>query len=56
MNFEELGCEGVDWISLAQDWDKWPVLVNTVLNLQVSLKCEECLGQLRNYFSRYTVA
>ena len=47
--------EGLDWLNLSQDWDKWPVLVNTALNLRVSLKCEEFLGQLRNCFSRKTV-
>jgi len=56
MNFEEIGWEGVDWLNLSQDWDKWPVLANTVLNLRVSLKCEEFLGQLRNCFSGKTVA
>ena len=56
MNFEEIGWEDVDWINLAQDWDIWSVLVNTALNLQVSLKCEEFLGQLKNNFSRHTAA
>jgi hypothetical protein len=27
--------EGVEWMHLAQDRDKWRVLVNTVMNLQV---------------------
>jgi hypothetical protein len=35
MDFEERGCGGVDWISMAQDWDKWRALVNAVMNLQV---------------------
>jgi hypothetical protein len=26
---------GVDWIKLAQDRDRWPDLVNTVMNLRV---------------------
>ena len=26
----------VDWINLAQDSDKWPELVNTVMKLQVA--------------------
>jgi hypothetical protein len=26
---------GVEWIQLAQDIDRWRVLVNTVINLQV---------------------
>jgi hypothetical protein len=28
----ETGCDGVDWIGLAQDRDIWRVLVNAVLN------------------------
>jgi hypothetical protein len=31
----ELGCEGMDWIDLAQDRDRWEALVNAVMNLQV---------------------
>jgi hypothetical protein len=27
--------EGLDWIHLAQDRDRWRVLVNTVKNLRV---------------------
>ena len=26
---------GIDWIDLAQDRDRWRVLVNTVMNLRV---------------------
>jgi len=31
----ETGCEGVDWIHLAQDRGHWRALVDTVMNLQV---------------------
>jgi hypothetical protein len=31
----EIGCGGVNWIGLAQDRDKWRVLVNAVVNLRV---------------------
>jgi hypothetical protein len=30
-----IGWGGVDWISLAQDRDKWRALVNVVMNLRV---------------------
>jgi hypothetical protein len=30
----KIGCGGVDWIALAQDRDKWRVLVNSEMNLQ----------------------
>jgi len=35
MNLKEIGCEGVDWIELAQDSDQFRDLVNTVMNLRV---------------------
>jgi hypothetical protein len=31
----EVGCDGMDWIHLAEDRDQWRALVNTVMNLQV---------------------
>jgi hypothetical protein len=36
MDLREVGWEVVDWIHLAQDRDKWRVVVNTVMNLMVS--------------------
>jgi hypothetical protein len=30
-----MGWGGMDWIDLAEDWDQWKVLVNTVLNHRV---------------------
>jgi hypothetical protein len=36
MDFQEVGCGGVNWIELAQGRDRWQALVNAVLNLQVS--------------------
>ena len=35
MEFQEVGCEGMDWIKLAQDRDRWRALVNEVINLWV---------------------
>ena len=35
MDVKEMGCEGMDWIELAQDRDRWWVLVNVVMNLWV---------------------
>ena len=33
--FQGVGCRGMDWIDVAQDRDRWRVLVNAVMNLRV---------------------
>jgi hypothetical protein len=40
----------MDWIDLAQDRDQWRTLVNTVMNLQVPLKCWEVPKYLHNWW------
>jgi hypothetical protein len=35
MDLREIGCDGRDWIDLAQDRDQLRVLVNAVMNLRV---------------------
>ena len=42
-DLKELGCGYVDWIGLVQDRDRWQVLVNEVMNLQVPQNAEHFL-------------
>jgi len=35
MDFQEVGREGMDWIELAQDRDRWRALMTAVMNLWV---------------------
>jgi hypothetical protein len=35
MDLQEVECEGMDWIDLAQERDRWLALVNAVMNLWV---------------------
>jgi hypothetical protein len=35
MDIKEIRWSNMDWIGLAQDWDQWRALVNTVINLRI---------------------
>jgi len=35
MDLKEMGWEGIDWIDLARDRNKWQTSVNAVMNLRV---------------------
>jgi hypothetical protein len=52
----EVGCEGMDWIDLAHDRDRWRALVNAVTNLQVPLNARKFLTSREPVtFSRRTL-
>jgi transcription termination factor 2 len=35
MDLQEVGCEGMDWIAVAQNRNRWRALVNPVMNIRV---------------------
>jgi hypothetical protein len=35
IDLREIGWDGMEWINLAQDRDKWRALMNTVMELRV---------------------
>ena len=43
IDLQEVGYEGVDWIELAQNKDRWRALVNAIKNLPVPLNAENFL-------------
>jgi len=35
MDLQEVECEGMNWIYMAQDWDSWRTLANVIMSLRV---------------------
>jgi hypothetical protein len=38
IDLREAKLDGMDWINLAEDVNQWRALVNTIMNLRVSVK------------------
>jgi hypothetical protein len=54
-DLRETGWDGIDWIDLTQDRDRWRALVNMVMNLRVPLNCGKFLSSCTiGSFSRST--
>jgi hypothetical protein len=43
MHFQEVGCGGMDWADLVQDWDRWAGIFERGNKLWDSIKCGEFL-------------
>ena len=53
MDLQEVGCEGMDWIDVAQDRDEWQALVNVKLisSFKTYISNQHCK---RGYMFRFT--
>jgi hypothetical protein len=52
--FKKIGWEGVDWIDLAEDRDKWRTAMNTIMKLRVPQNGENyCNGFSRELVRLY---
>jgi hypothetical protein len=56
MDLQDLGCVDMDWIGLAEDRDRWRVLVKAVINFWVPLNAGNILTRFKLVsFSRRTL-
>jgi hypothetical protein len=44
IDLREIGWDGMDWIDLVEDRDRWRALVKTVMNIRVSLNAGKVLS------------
>jgi len=43
MDLQEVGCEGMDWINVAHDRNRWQAIVNAVMSLSDCVQCAKFL-------------
>jgi hypothetical protein len=44
MDLREIGWDGMDWIYLGQNRDRWRALLNTIMNLRVPYNARKFLS------------
>jgi hypothetical protein len=49
IDLKEIGWQGVGWIDVGRDMEKWWVLLNLVINIQVSQNCGQFFDWLKKY-------
>jgi hypothetical protein len=47
MDLQEVGCAGIEWMELAQYRNRWPAIVNEVMNLRVPINEGNFLTSLK---------
>jgi hypothetical protein len=47
MDLQEIGCEGLDWLDLAQDKDRLGALLGTVMNSSCPYNADNLLNSWR---------
>jgi hypothetical protein len=54
IDLREIGWDSMNWIDLDPDRDHWRALMNTLMNLRVSIECWEVLEWLHNWRLLYS--
>jgi hypothetical protein len=61
-DLQEVGCEGIDWVDLAQNTERWRAVVNAIMNLpdpqmrEISWLAEKQLASQEGIYSMELVS